>query len=80
VKQTVVNDNRRMLLEMMMPINQQLNEMKLLYENTKTCSTEVGSKIDELKKIIQLQQNSLTGGAVPHNPVLHGQINPAQLE
>jgi hypothetical protein len=58
----VFNDNRRMMLEMMAPINTQLNEMKLLYENTKNCSNDVGDKIDELKKIIQLQQNSLAGG------------------
>jgi hypothetical protein len=51
----VFNDNRRMMLEMMAPINTQLNEMKLLYENTKNCSNDVGDKIDELKKIIQLQ-------------------------
>ena len=25
--------------------------MKLLYENTKSCSSEVGNKIDELKKV-----------------------------
>lgn len=55
--------------------------MKLLYENTKSCSSDVGNKIDELKKIIQMQQNSLTGGqpAGP-NPFLSGQMNPAQME
>ena len=52
LKQNTMNDNRRMFLEMMAPVNQQLNEIKILYENTKTCSTDVGSKIDELKKII----------------------------
>ena len=51
LKQQVFNDNRRMLLEMMIPFNQQLNEMKLLYENTKSCSSDLGSKIDDLKKI-----------------------------
>jgi len=54
IKQNVFNENRRMMLEMMAPINQQLNEMKLLYENTKSCSGDVGTKIDELKKIIAL--------------------------
>ena len=38
VKQNVFNENRRMMLEMMVPLNQQLNDMKLLYENTKSCS------------------------------------------
>lgn len=52
LKQNVFNENRRMMLEMMAPINAQLNEMKLLYENTKSCSTDVGNKIDELKKVI----------------------------
>ena len=55
VKQNVLNENRRMMLDMMAPLNQQLNEMKLLYENTKSCSNDVGGKIDELKKIIALQ-------------------------
>ena len=43
-----------MILEMMAPINTQLNEMKFFYENTKSYSKDVGDKIDELKKIIQL--------------------------
>lgn len=30
-----------MMLEMMVPMNQQLNEMKILYENTKSCSTDL---------------------------------------
>jgi len=55
VKQNTFNDNRRMMLEMLAPMNSQMNEMKLLYENTKSCSNDVGGKIDELKKIIALQ-------------------------
>ena len=47
--------------------------MKLLYENTKSCSGDVGNKIDELKKIIQMQQKSLTGGRPPGpNPFVSG--------
>jgi hypothetical protein len=66
---------------MMAPINQQLNEMKLLYESTKSCSNDVGGKIDELKKIINLQQNSLTGGAGPGpNPFVTGGMNQDLLE
>lgn len=81
VKQTVANDNRRMFLEMMAPINTQLNEMKLIYENTKTCSTDVGAKIDELKKIISLQQNSLMANQpTQQNPFLSGEVNPLQME
>ena len=52
IRQNVFNENRRMMLEMMAPMQAQLNEMKLLYENTKTCSNDVGDKIDELKKVI----------------------------
>jgi len=37
---------------MLAPLNQQLNEMKLMYENTKSVSGDVGSKIDELKKVL----------------------------
>ena len=54
--------------------------MKILYENTKTCSTDVGGKIDELKKIIQLQQNSLTGGQTGPNPMLSGGFNQSLME
>jgi hypothetical protein len=61
IKQNVFNENRRMMLEMLAPVNTQLNEMKLLYENTKSCSNDVGTKIDELKKVIALQTNSITG-------------------
>jgi hypothetical protein len=64
----VFNENRRMMLEMMAPMQSQLNEMKLLYENTKTCSTEVGDKIDELKKVIAVQQANITGAP---NPMLN---------
>ena len=52
VKQNIFNENRRMMLEMMVPLNQQLNDMKLLYENTKACSTGVETKIEELKKVM----------------------------
>jgi len=54
LKQNVFNENRRMMLEMLAPVTTQLNEMKLLYENTKSCSNDVGGKIDELKKVIAL--------------------------
>ena len=81
IKQNVFNENRRMMLEMMAPINQQLNEMKLLYENTKSCSSDVGNKIDELKKIITLQQNSLTGGGSSGgNPFITGGMNSDLME
>ena len=49
------------MLEMMVPLNQQLNDMKLLYENTKSCSAGVETKIEELKKVMVMHQNSLTG-------------------
>ena len=55
IKQNVFNDNRKMMLEMMVPINQQLNDMKLLYENTKSCSSDLEKKIDELKKDMNIQ-------------------------
>ena len=29
--------------------------MKLLYENTKSCSTDVETKIEELKKVLVMQ-------------------------
>lgn len=62
---------------MLAPVNQQLNEMKLLYENTKSCSNDVGGKIDELKKVIQMQQSSLSGGGQSaQNPFLTAQTNP----
>jgi hypothetical protein len=62
LKQNIFNENRRMMLEMMVPLNSQLNDMKLLYENTKATSVDVEKKIDELKKVMALQMNSLTSG------------------
>ena len=62
VKQNVFNDNRKMMLEMLVPMNQQLNEMKILYENTKSCSTELESKINELKKVLTMQASQLQSG------------------
>lgn len=59
LKQNVFNENRRMMLEMMVPVNQQLNEMKILYENTRSTSGDLESKITDLKKIISGQMNSL---------------------
>lgn len=62
VKQNVFNDNRKMMMEMMLPMNQQLNEMKLLYENTRSCSTDLEGKINELKKVMTMQTSSLQSG------------------
>ena len=55
VRQQVFNENRTMFLQMMAPVTQQLNDMKLVYENSKSASSDIGDKIDELKKIIAMQ-------------------------
>ena len=52
-----------MMLEMMVPLNSQLGDMKLLYENTKACSNQVETKIDELKKLMSMQVSTLQGSA-----------------
>ena len=67
------------MLEMMVPLNQQLNDMKLLYENTKTCSTGVETKIEELKKVMVMQQNSLTGSSQPVGQAMPMQPNGAMF-
>jgi hypothetical protein len=56
--------------------------MKLLYENTKSASSDVGGKIDELKKVITLQQNSLKGGSTSggSNPFITGGMNQDLME
>ena len=36
--------------------------MKLLYENTKSTSQDVEKKIEELKKVLNMQMNSLSSG------------------
>lgn len=36
--------------------------MKLLYENTKSCSGDLEQKITELKKIMAMQMNTLQSG------------------
>ena len=67
-----------MMLEMMVPLNQQLNDMKLLYENTKACSGSVETKIDELKKVMAMQANALgseAGGLARSTQV--GPVNPS---
>ena len=55
-------DNRKMMLDMMAPMNKQLNEMKLLHENTKACSGELEKKIDELKRVMGMQSGALQNG------------------
>jgi len=62
VKQNVFNENRKMMLDMMIPVNQQLNDMKLLYENTKSCSSDLEKKIDELKRVMSMQAGALQSG------------------
>ena len=59
LKQNIFNENRRMMLEMMVPMNQQLNEMKLLYENTRACSSDLEQKIESLKKVMGMQMSTL---------------------
>lgn len=51
-----------MMLDMMAPMNKQLNEMKLLHENTKACSGELEKKIDELKRVMGMQSGALQNG------------------
>ena len=67
------------MLEMMVPLNQQLNDMKLLYENTKSCSGQVETKIEELKKVMVMQQNTLTGAPQQNNMGVPGQVNGAMF-
>ena len=43
------------MLQMMAPLNQQLNDMKILYEGSKATSNDIGGKIDELKKVLAMQ-------------------------
>ena len=39
--------------------------MKLLYENTKACSSGVETKIEELKRVMVMQANTLNGTSQP---------------
>jgi hypothetical protein len=57
--------------------------MKLLYENTKACSGDVGTKIDELKRVLAHQSDALNGPRMTggyqssYNPYQeHGIIDP----
>ena len=52
---------------MLAPMNQQLNEMKILYENSKATSTDIGGKIDELKKVLSMQGDFYMRGSQPCN-------------
>lgn len=49
--------------------------MKLLYENTKATSHDVEKKIDELKKVMALQMNSLTNGVPMSGQAMHATGN-----
>lgn len=51
-----------MMLEMMAPVNQQLNEMKILYESTRATSGDLEGKITDLKKIMSGQMATLQSG------------------
>ena len=51
------------MLQMLAPMNQQLNEMKILYENSKATSSDIGGKIDELKKVLSMQGDFFRGGS-----------------
>ena len=51
--------------------------MKLLYENTKACSNGVETKIDELKKVMVMQSDSLSGGRGGNSSMMGG--NQAQM-
>jgi len=42
MSQQIFNENRTMMLQMLAPVMTTLNDMKLLYENTKACSNDVG--------------------------------------
>ena len=55
LRQQIFHENRTMMLQMLAPMGQQLNEMKILYENSKATSTDIGSKIDELKRVLSMQ-------------------------
>ena len=75
MRQQIFHENRTMLLQMMAPMAQQLNEMKVLYENSKATSSDVGAKIDELKKVLAMQGDmymrpqggSMYGGSMNNN-------------
>ena len=69
---------------MMGPLNQQINEMKVMYESTKACSGAVDNKIDELKRVLAMQVNTLQNGhgtvsmggqQANYNPTIAGMFN-----
>ena len=41
--------------------------MKLLYENTKACSGNVETKIEELKRVMVMQSDALGSGTMNSN-------------
>ena len=47
---------------MLAPMTHQLNDMKVLYENSKATSTDIGGKIDELKRVLSMQGDFYTRG------------------
>jgi len=62
---------------MMAPLAQQLNDMKVLYENSRATSGDIGNKIDELKKVLAMQgdfylKGGASNGSQTLNPFLGG--------
>ena len=45
------NDNRRMMMEMLAPLSQQLMDMRTLYEGSKHENREMTAKMEELKRM-----------------------------
>jgi hypothetical protein len=82
VKQSVFQDNRKMMLDMMTPMNQQLNEMRLLHENTKQVFGDLEKKIDELKRVLGMRAGQLAGGPLLRAPVNKEQsgLDPSVLQ
>ena len=52
IKDEVFNSNRRMLLDVLGPLNKQVSDVNNIYEKTKNCAEQVKDKVDELCNVI----------------------------
>jgi hypothetical protein len=58
LRQEIYNDNRRMLLEILAPLNTQIASIKQIYQETKECAREVNQNTENIRKTVMETKGS----------------------
>lgn len=61
LRQEIYNDNRRLMSEILVPLTQQIQDIKVLHEDTKESRDTVVKKIEDWKKTLQSMPGSMNG-------------------